>query len=769
MFYAREAFTKIVKAHPPTAIEAFEAIKRVLNDKKASNGFKEFAIYASREIVKAHPPIAIEAFEAITAIFKDPSDYCRYHYLSEDAERALHDIVVAMPAEIMVAIKGILNDKKASNGFKEVAISALSEIVKAHSPTATEAFEAIKGIMNDKKASGKLREFAIYALHEIVNALQTAAPEAFKIIKGIWWEHIEVAMYALPEIVKAHPSALVEAFSIIRSIVIQRYKNPFKYAAIEALSRIVKAHSSSAIEAFEAIKRVLNEEEASDDLKKVVMEALTEIIKAMPTATEVIAVIQGILKLNGRAASDELRELAIKAWPEIVKAHPPTALEAFKTINGILTKGWWHNESAASVLPEIVKAIPSGKAMAAIESILNEQEVSWKFNEAIIEPLLEIVKTMSFDKLASLLNYKTSLIREVATKAIYEKLNNKEEVKKLSDRHVITLLNIIEITRSDEEKKELNVVAKKALKYALINIDEVGIAWIIGHFGELSVFSEAKFFLKGIFYKILNEGIISEIAADFITKCIIENGFTVIIILSKVSIIIEGDVYTLREEDKGILEQIVKNVIDVSNDPLALQYKGLEPLFLNTGSALPIAALDIKDKAPPVSTIKDPNEVLVIRLVESIVDKMKEDLASKEDLVAVTSSVKGLIIDHQVTQQRIAMLKKLPKAEPQTKHKDGETVVMKVSMLNKVIYDNILLNYPELIQDVLEIDKANRTDSSDWQNNLPQPLNFNRILNLSTKIDQDLLLQAINDNNTNLLLAGLISLEPTYGDYYDSG
>ena len=64
-----------------------------------------------------------------------------------------------------------------------------------------------------------------------------------------------------------------------------------------------------------------------------------------------------------------------------------------------------------------------------------------------------------------------------------------------------------------------------------------------------------------------------------------------------------------------------------------------------------------------------------------------------------------------------------------------------------------------LIKDVLEVDKNNKFVQ---QNS--KLLTLNTILNLSPKLDGELLTEAVNDNNAELLLSGLVSLGVDYGD-----
>ncbi|MCC8483872.1 MAG: hypothetical protein LN561_04940 [Rickettsia endosymbiont of Labidopullus appendiculatus] len=64
-----------------------------------------------------------------------------------------------------------------------------------------------------------------------------------------------------------------------------------------------------------------------------------------------------------------------------------------------------------------------------------------------------------------------------------------------------------------------------------------------------------------------------------------------------------------------------------------------------------------------------------------------------------------------------------------------------VYMLDKIVYVNPILNHPKLLKDALKI------------------FSFSQILDLLPKLNQDLIIEAINSEDSLLILSGLVSLD----------
>lgn len=948
---AAKCLSEIVGAQPSTAVEAFEVIKLILYDKEASGNLKEDAARYLSIIVGAQPSIAAEAFEIIMSIVNDEEVIEKVNYLMK-----LNDLIEALtPREAFKKIKFILSNNESNNDIKELAAECFYKIVKDLPLIAGEDFEAINSLLKNKESSHVRKHSFIDSLPKTIKALLWLGDEVFKFQidslndKRLGTKYKEDTLDDLYKIAKTLPLRGEELLKAIKfTLNDQESRHILQHASLDSLSDIVEALRPKQI--FEAARFILNTKESSWDIKKVVLEYLPKIVKDQPSiAREAFEEMK--LILNNKLSTDIMR-VVLRGLPEIVKYQPSIAKETFEEIKLILN-------SRAVKLHTVVEA---------------------KYS------LKEIIQHLSFNEIATLLNDESNIIRELATVAISDKLKDKREVKKLDYKQAVIILNIMELTRSDEENKELNLSAKKALQYIATTVDETGIEWLIDLYDKLPYSSEAGTFLKAVFHKTLSDSMISETEAKFITKCIVQRGFTAIIVPSKGKVIFESAIYTLREDNKSILEQIVNHIIDTSKDRFTLQYKSHEPLFINTGSGLPIASTDIKegslvdgqelavdswklsimhlsnhkyevpskvmvflerrgdagehvvykavikegnlqsecnlldpravsaelrqnifgsmeyidtkpryygsvceinrkkgdalieqidsikagkligkeyeilyklltDSSPTLSElnpsyrdsasweqyihregkitfdkiallkadshlvrkqereidiqdeqqihrtqlkdhdkqlkqyihsleqlkkttadlttkiqadarIKGSDKVAMERTIESINRKM-QNLANKEDMEFITSKMKELMDQNEITRIRLKDLEsdvdQIIKT-PQASDSDDNPVTI-VFTLNEVEYDNVLLNYPKLIKEVLEVDRANFMQRPEQQSIVHKPFTFNTILDLSPRLNHDLLTKAINDSDAELILKGLIGLE-CY-DYYN--
>ena len=161
---AMQTLTKIVKDQPSTAIEAFEVIMDMLENRETHWDNRELTTNALAEIIKALS--SEKSFKPIKNILNNKKASC---YLKKSIIEALPKVITALPQrEVFDAIMSRLSDKKESSELKAVSIEALHQIVQALSWTVREAFEAIKFILNDKETSLELMAVAIKALPPIV-------------------------------------------------------------------------------------------------------------------------------------------------------------------------------------------------------------------------------------------------------------------------------------------------------------------------------------------------------------------------------------------------------------------------------------------------------------------------------------------------------------------------------------------------------------------------------------------------------------------------
>jgi hypothetical protein len=105
-------------------------------------------------------------------------------------------------------------------------------------------------------------------------------------------------------------------------------------------------------------------------------------------------------------------------------------------------------------------------------------------------------------------------------------------------------------------------------------------------------------------HKALSDGIIDEGEAQLFIQCILRRGIAATIDLKGNKIILEDSSYPLKVSSQANLMHIVNEVIKLSKDELGKQYREHAPLFVNRGSALPIAAADIEWAGSVVDSTK---------------------------------------------------------------------------------------------------------------------------------------------------------------------
>jgi hypothetical protein len=139
-------------------------------------------------------------------------------------------------------------------------------------------------------------------------------------------------------------------------------------------------------------------------------------------------------------------------------------------------------------------------------------------------------------------------------------------------------------------------VAQKLLGHQLNLIDESMKDSVIAELNQCfvdltskpSTLAAVKSLMKAVYHKALSDGEISDADKEFIINCI-KVGLTTTI--SKNTVLFEGVTYQIREGAEK-LEHIIETV--KNSGSVAGQDKGGAPLFKNSGSALPIADIDLK-------------------------------------------------------------------------------------------------------------------------------------------------------------------------------
>jgi hypothetical protein len=115
---------------------------------------------------------------------------------------------------------------------------------------------------------------------------------------------------------------------------------------------------------------------------------------------------------------------------------------------------------------------------------------------------------------------------------------------------------------------------------------------------------------------------------------------------------------------------------------------------------------------------------------------MSEARITKGRLSDIEDDIDGLIIEQQNNSSNSS-------SSPSSSSTNTTTV----NLVSEIVYDNELLNHPNLLKKSLE------------------QLTFNQILDLSPNLNQDLIAEAIANNDSSIILGGLLSLLGNSSDY----
>lgn len=253
--------------------------------------------------------------------------------------------------------------------------------------------------------------------------------------------------------------------------------------------------------------------------------------------------------------------------------------------------------------PEAVKAV-----IKPVASLLSNDEY------------LPLASSVIFTAITNLPFYDSVLFLKSSNKAL-RKVTAEFFAKNLQDSFIIDdssnietwgrlltkMLNVLarkEFESEPEIKKLHDLTRKLSLKH-IDNSKDPNIAWINEHFDELYSITSFEFetIMLRIYHIALSDYKITSIESKFVIKCIKIFGFTNVIYSPRKNdqgeiefkILFDGKLYTfIGKENLEHMEYFARALIQ-SPDLLASQYRENIPLFINTGSAIDIAASDIKE------------------------------------------------------------------------------------------------------------------------------------------------------------------------------
>jgi len=531
---------------------------------------------------------------------------------------SLPAVVLAMPAE--EAFKELVELLKSSNySVQSAAARSLPEVLKAM--PAAEAYKELVELL--KSPNYNVQFVAAISLPAVVKAMPVEA--AFKELVALLKSSNDDVKYAaarsLPAVVKAKSSLAEAAFKELVAL-LKSSNDDVKYAAASSLPAVVEAMPNLAEQAFKEITELLKS--SNDDAKRAAASSLPAVVKADSSlAKEAFKELVGLLK----SSNYDIWFAVARSLPTVVKADSSLAKEAFKELVELLKSSDGDVRSAAAnSLPAIVKAMPAEEAYKELVALLKSSNDDVKY--AVASSLPAIVKAMPslaeqvFKELVELLKSSNDDAKHAAARSL-PAVVKAISFNNISYKQVNELLKIIDLIKTQEFDNDLHIAIKTTLKKITDyigqeyekNKDSEIIEWFNKCFNELPKISETRIFLKEICKSILKGGAINELENNFILKCIQKYGFTFTVSINKEqridtdkiiegTIIFEDKSYEIFKNDVGqnhngivSLEEFAKLLLEQTNDPLAEQYTDNKPLFLNTGSALKIAACDLKSSS----------------------------------------------------------------------------------------------------------------------------------------------------------------------------
>lgn len=252
---------------------------------------------------------------------------------------------------------------------------------------------------------------------------------------------------------------------------------------------------------------------------------------------------------------------------------------------------------------------------------------NYKITSELSNVVATIINSMPLKIGVSYFKVPSLQIRQVTIKAITLKLKGELTELKWSE-HIRIALNIIgiEIFEYDALENNLHESAKKYLKKIVQNIDAQKLEWINSRFDQLiKLSSHTVYMMKDIFHIILKDEQMTQEISIFLINCITKLSFTMTISKSTAEhkyTISCTESYTFHGEEYLPYLEMITNAAMTQIDPLVEQYQTNIPLFHNTGSAIMLAASDIKDIRSIVSNNKLKVDMWEASILHSTTDKI---------------------------------------------------------------------------------------------------------------------------------------------------
>ena len=584
---ALDLMGKLVESAPELAQPMLEAAQRGLKDKEWS--VRPSALDLMGKLLSIDAGLAPDLLEAAKTGLKDSWEPVRSSALS--LMEKLLSIDARLAPQFLEAAKTGLKDS-----YSDVRSSALSLIDKLLSIDAGLAPDLLEAAKTGLKDSWEpVRSSALSLMEKLLSIDARLAPQFLEAAKtGLKDSYSDVRSSALslidkllsidaglaPDLLEAAKTGLKDSYSDVRS------------SALFLIGKLLSIDAGLAPDLLEAAKTGLK-----DSYSDVRSSALSLIDKLLSIDT---GLAPQCLEAAQRGINDKDVNVRFQAFELLRKlaetlAKPEIERDALTQLKAQLKKETWRiNKSALQTALTFTKLIPAS-AQQWLELVpYGLRDEKSETQEAAISLGVELASHLPDKAIVLMLLQDLELsVRDKAKERFIQRLQDKTVTYSPQDVLVLDQLLQHSTADSDLDQSLQKEATQKLLELAPQVAENAGLKYLNEHFEKLSHSPAITAFLKRVMHQALADKAIDELEAELITKCILQHGITATIAPGKRRFVLEETRYTLAEHSEAHLQHIVNRVIEKSESQLAQQYKAHQPLFLNTGLGLPIAASDI--------------------------------------------------------------------------------------------------------------------------------------------------------------------------------
>jgi HEAT repeat protein len=591
---AATALPKIVKLMPSLEERGFRTLKELLFCDK-DKYVRSSAADALGVIVQSAPKLKQEGLDVLKPLLDDEDKYVR-----SSAADALLAIVASVPEprkEGTEALKPLLDDSN-KNARKRV-VDILPKTQKLIPGLEKEVFEALKLLLADENkdirsgvAKGLGAILKLIPEEEGIKALKSLLANSRKDVQS---SAADALGFIVQSALELRLELKKEVFEALKPLLNNDKDDNVRSSAAKALEHIMRLAPELGEEGFQILKPLLYNNK-DYGVRSCAAGGLLAIVKLVPGLRKELF---GSLKSLLGDEDDDVRICAAKALGVIVQLVPELRKEGIESLKPLLAdEDYIVQGCATNALRVIVQSVlpPRREVIEELKPLLTDKDDNVRSSAASILP--DVVQLVPFTERASLVTDAHPEVRNQAKEALAATLKYPAEIAQLNHQAVGSLLEIIRETRDQQEElaKALCTGATKALASIAKNLSLEGLAWLNEHLNNLQSLSlpEAQAFLKAVIHHALQDGMIDAQETQLLINCIVARGLSAIIDPQANKITLEDNTYVLQPASQEALNHVVNQVIRLSKDAIAAQYKAHTPLFKNSGEALPLATADIE-------------------------------------------------------------------------------------------------------------------------------------------------------------------------------